>query len=73
MQLLNKVRLNQCFPNGGDFNKLGEAIISKGAKGVGDFEILGDFKTLKLILDILEFQMKKSLGNPGLNKCSSDI
>ena len=34
-------------------------MINKGAKAGGcKFKILGNFKTLKLILDILELQMK---------------
>ena len=45
--------LVQDLPNGGDFSKLGTKI-SKGAKGGGNFKILGDFKTLKCILDILK-------------------
>ena len=34
------------------------AIISKDAKKKGNFNIIGDFKTLKLIPDILQLQMK---------------
>ena len=46
------INLDQGFPNGGDFSKLG-VIRAKGWKGEGWLF----FKTLKLLLDILELQM----------------
>ena len=52
-----KQYLYQGFPNGVILVSWGAIIISKGAKG-RDFKILGEFKTLKLTLDILELRMK---------------
>ena len=54
---IKQEQLQQKFQNGGDFSKLGAIIIKRVKRGV--FKILGDFKTLKLIIEVFDLQMKR--------------